>query len=138
MFSSSFLFFKQMTAYEMRISDLSSDVCSSDLLRHRLAQQPERLGLRRALRDHGVGYLARLKRIGQRLLHDSGKRIARARRIRFDQHLPLMAAAKRGTRGRQMRQHQIKAALGEKLEAAHLPARRRLQDRKSTRLNSSH
>src|SRR3546814_9548904 len=30
-------FFKQKTAYEMRISDWSSDVCSSDLrLRHRL------------------------------------------------------------------------------------------------------
>src|SRR3546814_1029229 len=27
----SFFFFKQKTAYEMRISDLSSDVCSSDL-----------------------------------------------------------------------------------------------------------
>src|SRR3546814_6393314 len=27
----SFLFFKQKTAYEMRISDWSSDVCSSDL-----------------------------------------------------------------------------------------------------------
>src|SRR3546814_10114955 len=29
----SFLFFKQKTAYEMRISDWSSDVCSSDLRR---------------------------------------------------------------------------------------------------------
>src|SRR3546814_1042139 len=28
-------FFKQKTAYEMRISDWSSDVCSSDLARHR-------------------------------------------------------------------------------------------------------
>src|SRR3546814_4244649 len=28
----SFFFFKQKTAYEMRISDWSSDVCSSDLL----------------------------------------------------------------------------------------------------------
>src|SRR3546814_3866247 len=27
-------FFKQKTAYEMRISDWSSDVCSSDLLRY--------------------------------------------------------------------------------------------------------
>src|SRR3546814_5759944 len=27
-----FLFFKQKTAYEMRISDWSSDVCSSDLI----------------------------------------------------------------------------------------------------------
>src|SRR3546814_3104894 len=31
-FYSSFFFFKQKTAYEMRISDWSSDVCSSDLL----------------------------------------------------------------------------------------------------------
>src|SRR3546814_2568816 len=32
-----FFFFKQKTAYEMRISDWSSDVCSSDLLDgHRL------------------------------------------------------------------------------------------------------
>src|SRR3546814_1424096 len=30
-FDSFFLFFKQKTAYEMRISDWSSDVCSSDL-----------------------------------------------------------------------------------------------------------
>src|SRR3546814_6462523 len=32
-----FFFFKQKTAYEMRISDWSSDVCSSDLVE----QQPE-------------------------------------------------------------------------------------------------
>src|SRR3546814_7706188 len=32
LFMSYFFFFKQKTAYEMRISDWSSDVCSSDLL----------------------------------------------------------------------------------------------------------
>src|SRR3546814_19402589 len=32
MFCSCFFFFKQKTAYEMRISDWSSDVCSSDLM----------------------------------------------------------------------------------------------------------
>src|SRR3546814_19221642 len=32
-YSFNFFFFKQKTAYEMRISDWSSDVCSSDLLR---------------------------------------------------------------------------------------------------------
>src|SRR3546814_9726902 len=32
MFFSSDLFFKQKTAYELRISDWSSDVCSSDLV----------------------------------------------------------------------------------------------------------
>src|SRR3546814_19148122 len=31
MYSGVFFFFKQKTAYEMRISDWSSDVCSSDL-----------------------------------------------------------------------------------------------------------
>src|SRR3546814_18430630 len=46
-----FFFFKQKTAYEMRISDWSSDVCSSDLacgkqLRDRGAGQP-------AINDHG-------------------------------------------------------------------------------------
>src|SRR3546814_3270871 len=33
-FISFFFFFKQKTAYEMRISDWSSDVCSSDLAGH--------------------------------------------------------------------------------------------------------
>src|SRR3546814_4485911 len=32
----SFFFFKQKTAYEMRISDWSSDVCSSDLMQDRI------------------------------------------------------------------------------------------------------
>src|SRR3546814_7630696 len=36
----SFFFFKQKTAYEMRISDWSSDVCSSDL---REAEQPRNM-----------------------------------------------------------------------------------------------
>src|SRR3546814_6911806 len=40
-----FFFFKQKTAYEMRISDWSSDVCSSDLLvRARQRQLRQRLG----------------------------------------------------------------------------------------------
>src|SRR3546814_15055736 len=34
-----FFFFKQKTAYEMRISDWSSDVCSSDLTRIRVQEQ---------------------------------------------------------------------------------------------------
>src|SRR3546814_3656960 len=35
-----FFFFKQKTAYEMRISDWSSDVCSSDMRQHhRVAQR---------------------------------------------------------------------------------------------------
>src|SRR3546814_10343659 len=37
-----FFFFKQKTAYEMRISDWSSDVCSSDLQRRRGHDQEAR------------------------------------------------------------------------------------------------
>src|SRR3546814_8885119 len=36
-----FFFFKQKTAYEMRISDWSSDVCSSDLYPNQTADAPE-------------------------------------------------------------------------------------------------
>src|SRR3546814_1099595 len=37
-----FFFFKQKTAYEMRISDWSSDVCSSDLQRDAVFQRQRR------------------------------------------------------------------------------------------------
>src|SRR3546814_6252223 len=43
-----FFFFKQKTAYDMRISDWSSDVCSSDLL------VPEELGIRQAGVEHAL------------------------------------------------------------------------------------
>src|SRR3546814_3685216 len=50
-----FFFFKQKTAYEMRISDWSSDVCSSDLRLHRLprsgAERQPDAELARALGD---------------------------------------------------------------------------------------
>src|SRR3546814_3660010 len=44
-----FFFFKQKTAYEMRISDWSSDVCSSDLQELRKKQQEDER-LARAIR----------------------------------------------------------------------------------------
>src|SRR3546814_7606822 len=44
-----FFFFKQKTAYEMRISDWSSDVCSSDLV------QPRHVLRAAADADAGVG-----------------------------------------------------------------------------------
>src|SRR3546814_143905 len=39
-----FFFFKQKTAYEMRISDWSSDVCSSDLVKALAIARAEELG----------------------------------------------------------------------------------------------
>src|SRR3546814_18132082 len=63
-------FFKQKTAYEMRISDWSSDVCSSDLPAHRgrgVAPQPHRLGglpLHLAHEHHvGLGRLSPVDRL---------------------------------------------------------------------------
>src|SRR3546814_5583644 len=44
-------FFKQKTAYEMRISDWSSDVCSSDLLPQRGGERPRQAGA--AARQNG-------------------------------------------------------------------------------------
>src|SRR3546814_13837790 len=59
------LFFKQKTAYEMRISDWSSDVCSSDLI---LApRDADRFfGGRQPLRDH------RPRRRGERRRFEEG------------------------------------------------------------------
>src|SRR3546814_2295241 len=48
-----FFFFKQKTAYEMRISDWSSDVCSSDLIEAR--EMDERAERARRTRPIGVG-----------------------------------------------------------------------------------
>src|SRR3546814_10204696 len=62
MYCITFVFFKQKTAYEMRMSDWSSDVCSSDLWQDRLrkpARRHARGRSQRALRgprgnDHAV------------------------------------------------------------------------------------
>src|SRR3546814_7566067 len=61
-----FFFFKQKTAYEMRISDWSSDVCSSDL-------QPEFLA------GEGRGK-------ARRLLQQHAERPRRQRRLQLAQH----------------------------------------------------
>src|SRR3546814_2216311 len=72
-------FFKQKTAYEMRISDWSSDVCSSDLVREpeaatsiSYAENAQRVGMHpadsirafAALRDEGYGEEAIANRYG--------------------------------------------------------------------------
>src|SRR3546814_9642547 len=65
-----FFFFKQKTAYEMRISDWSSDVCSSDLrfdlrkpvlAEEHLAADEEGRDAEHAARDRGFGVLDQLR-----------------------------------------------------------------------------
>src|SRR3546814_6730211 len=50
-----FFFFKQKTAYEMRISDWSSDVCSSDLWERRPGRGRAFAGIGRCADIHSAG-----------------------------------------------------------------------------------
>src|SRR3546814_9433222 len=52
-----FFFFKQKTAYEMRISDWSSDVCSSDLAALRRGHRADRIRHRPAGKRRTVGWV---------------------------------------------------------------------------------
>src|SRR3546814_13852734 len=70
-----FFFFKQKTAYEMRISDWSSDVCSSDLLR-RAALAPDA----HALPPDPVARRGRIYRTQCPRLHAGHSRSRRVRR----------------------------------------------------------
>src|SRR3546814_9283165 len=67
-------FFKQKTAYEMRISDWSSDVCSSDLLdahmRHRAAQLEHMIGVEIGFAI--VEFVAQIGNLGVKLFGDRG------------------------------------------------------------------
>src|SRR3546814_3730752 len=57
-----FFFFKQKTAYEMRISDWSSDVCSSDLPASRLLAQPAQVrAAARGLFDEPISSILALR-----------------------------------------------------------------------------
>src|SRR3546814_19339180 len=56
-----FCFFKQKTAYEMRISDWSSDVCSSDL---DLLSDPKELAEHLMLLDLGRNDVGRVAAVG--------------------------------------------------------------------------
>src|SRR3546814_8081723 len=55
-----FFFFKQKTAYEMRISDWSSDVCSSDLLKALLTSAGHILAARALIKDEADLIVSRL------------------------------------------------------------------------------
>src|SRR3546814_8374573 len=62
-----FFFFKQKTAYEMRISDWSSDVCSSELIHEAQAVGPKHPDPRRAglVRERALRRYALLSLLGK-------------------------------------------------------------------------
>src|SRR3546814_3406710 len=109
-----FFFFKQKTAYEMRISDWSSDVCSSDLMAEvaTLApKQPEAF----TSRDYSVSLEPSRKRVkvvfnGEVVAESTRALVLRETRLPPTYYLPREDVAMRFL----------------------------VPDRKSTRLNSSH
>src|SRR3546814_19543688 len=66
-----FFFFKQKTAYEMRISDWSSDVCSSDLPAAHIARDQPRVTRQRA--DDSAMFAMRAHRADDRLGAQAGQ-----------------------------------------------------------------
>src|SRR3546814_7512591 len=111
MFIVFFFFFKQKTAYEMRISDWSSDVCSSDLLRatdHAKHHTPVLCW--RQFAFYGLEQ------------HHTAQRHSQAQQ----QHNSAVA---QGTR------QAVAIAIGQGVQQTF---DKEIEDRKSTRLNSSH
>src|SRR3546814_878432 len=93
-------FSKQKTAYEMRISDWSSDVCSSDLTRR------QRVARRRSFRREecgersGHGFRARRKALESRQRGDKGHRHHRRQpQVRSDRTPPPSAHRSVATHG---------------------------------------
>src|SRR3546814_3052367 len=70
-----FFFFKQKTAYEMRISDWSSDVCSSDLSSalNRVGTPGKSVGRRRAMVFNKVSISKR----GSRMIRSEERRVGK-------------------------------------------------------------
>src|SRR3546814_7624575 len=67
-----FFFFKQKTAYEMRISDWSSDVCSSDLLLGKMTDMKELIRKRLGLATAGPAKAATTKETPKKIEADDG------------------------------------------------------------------
>src|SRR3546814_2318583 len=126
----SIFFFKRKTAYEMRISDWSSDVCSSDL--------------QCACRGRG-----RLREMAQR----RGVALPCLRRMDFDKPEPIERRHQRGDRCEQVKcanclcpghvRIVAERRNGVNIATVHIwerrtPSPEMAADRKSTRLNSSH
>src|SRR3546814_8354413 len=119
-----FFFFKQKTAYEVRISDWSSDVCSSDL-RGRdkggegaVPESANRAALTRQLLSAAKGWQVKGAEQVERDRDGEDEEQQYARRMLQLERPPDL--------------------LARRAQAEEKPSERQADDRKSTRLNSSH
>src|SRR3546814_20283596 len=102
-----FFFFKQKTAYEMRISDGSSDVCSSDLGGHAARRQRARTPLGRA---HGPQFPVQTLRRGNgdRSLGAGGRGPFHGDHLHAQDNAGTARAGKGGGPGRRRRQSPLR------------------------------
>src|SRR3546814_4421550 len=115
-----FFFFKQRTAYGMRISDWSSDVCSSDL-----GWQGEGALIPESIIGHQLARDARELRFDREGNEDLAVHCRRLwRACRRDRVIPLAV--------------EVHPGIARHLRARIAAPRIFWRDRKSTRLNSSH
>src|SRR3546814_3343271 len=131
-----FFFFKQKTAYEMRISDWSSDVCSSDLFRRQWKQAGEAAEIavgqiisHRDLEKPGFG-CGRGGNLEMRRIIGKQRRISCEDRadLGFGEVRPFPGGYPRDRCARAFRRRMGKCDARAEIKAI---------DRKSTRLNSS-
>src|SRR3546814_2090631 len=96
-----FFFFKQKTAYEMRISDWSSDVCSSDLLARAreaeaVAQISDRISTELEKEKLVASYeaeVAKKKKLVDAYTADRAKLVSKGSEKRAQRHTELAGAA---------------------------------------------
>src|SRR3546814_2906961 len=146
-----FFFFKQKTAYEMRISDWSSDVCSSDLVAFdastvlkSLAEKNSKLQEKQRELDRLQLELAERERSSHLETEKARAELEKAAR-KTEQPQELIAGIEYRKLVVARKQAERKLALARELESANAEQRaqelrlvRSEIDRKSTRLNSSH
>src|SRR3546814_2583087 len=140
-----FFFFKQKTAYEMRISDWSSDVCSSDLLLKSFASRLKDIfagdgvvarlgGDEFAILIENVESRQQLADLANRVLTIRETLFAAGRSLECGVSIGVAAFPEDGRVATELLRHADLA-----LYRAKSLGRGRMQiDRKSTRLNSSH
>src|SRR3546814_6432571 len=127
-----FFFFKQKTAYEMRISDWSSDVCSSDLA-------PTGGANRRQRADDDLALAVDLHRLGlvRHTLEVDDKLVADAKHIGIA-HLTCERPADRGRRPENLIAQLTERDVPQPGLIFTSDGGREIEDRKSTRMNYSH
>src|SRR3546814_6546664 len=136
-----FFFFKQKTAYEMRISDWSSDVCSSDL------QRPDRCGatVARGGKRTAVNHRVTDFDAGGPSVGENASGLAREQRDQGGDQLLIGLVEQQGRGQLALKTADKLCDLGwigranhDRRRSEHFVAKRGVpRDRKSTRLNSS-